>query len=372
MEALDEPRSDDPDHAAMPVGPREDVAARAALRLGPLLDLVERLAQNAILDLLPLAVQGLELAGQAFRFGRLVGEKQIERRARVAEASGCVDPGSEAEGDSTGVDSCRIHVRHAHERPQPRLARPRELPQAGDDQPPVLVEERDDVGDRRERDEVEVPLDALGRAERLGELEDDAGPAQLGERIVGWARGDDRAVRQSSAGPVMVGDDDFEARRLRLSDLFHRGDAAVDGEQQSASFSREARQRLARDPVPLFEATRQMPLDLGAEIPQDENGESRRTDPVDVVVAVDADPAPPSMAARMAAQAPRMSPSRNGSCSGLAAERNASAASGSPYPRRTRTPAVVSETPRAFASATTSRRGHGRSVHVPSYIVLQR
>ena len=75
MEALDEPRSDDPDHAAMPVGPREDVAARAALRLGPLLDLVERLAQNAILDLLPLAVQGLELAGQAFRFGRLVGEE---------------------------------------------------------------------------------------------------------------------------------------------------------------------------------------------------------------------------------------------------------------------------------------------------------
>ena len=49
----------------------------------------------------------------------------------------------------------------------------------------VLVDERHDVGDRRERDHVEVPLEErVARAEqRLGELPHDAGPAEARERI---------------------------------------------------------------------------------------------------------------------------------------------------------------------------------------------
>ena len=48
---------------------------------------------------------------------------------------------------------------------------------------------------------------------------------------------------------------------------------------------------LAADAVALVEAARQVPGDVGAELAQQENGERGGGDPVDVVVAVDADPA---------------------------------------------------------------------------------
>src|SRR5262245_25047387 len=72
----------------------------------------------------------------------------------------------------------------------------------------------------------------------------------------------------------------------------------------------------------------------------------------------------------MAAQAAFMSPSRKGSCSGMAASRNPCAFAGSEYPRLTSTLAVVSERPSAPASAVTSGRGHGVILHVPSYMQL--
>ena len=49
---------------------------------------------------------------------------------------------------------------------------------------------------------------------------------------------------------------------------------------------------LAADAVALVEAARQMPLDVRPELPQHEHREHRGADPVDVVVAVDADPFP--------------------------------------------------------------------------------
>ena len=74
----------------------------------------------------------------------------------MAEPAGGVDPRREPEADRAGVDRRRVDARDAHQRPQPRLLRARERAQAGDRERAVLVDERDDVGDRRERDEVEV------------------------------------------------------------------------------------------------------------------------------------------------------------------------------------------------------------------------
>ena len=115
----------------------------------------------------------------------------------------------------------------------------------GDRERAVLVEERDDVGDRRERDEVEMPLRDLrvDAEERLAELVDDAGAAELRERVVGRARRDDRAVGQRLAGPVVVGDDHLEAARLRLGDLRDGGDAAVDREHEAAALVGEPAER---------------------------------------------------------------------------------------------------------------------------------
>ena len=96
----------------------------------------------------------------------------------MAEPAGGVDPRREPEADGTGVDARRIDGRRAHERLQARLLRAGERAQPRARERAVLVEQRDDVGDRRERDEVEVPVDV--RAERAEQLVDDAGPTELG------------------------------------------------------------------------------------------------------------------------------------------------------------------------------------------------
>ena len=67
MEALHEPRRDDPDHALVPIGPGDDVCGAATLRLRPLLDLSDRVPEDATFDGLPVAVQLLELLGEAAR-----------------------------------------------------------------------------------------------------------------------------------------------------------------------------------------------------------------------------------------------------------------------------------------------------------------
>ena len=167
----------------------------------------------------------------------------------MTEPPGGVDARAEPEADGARVDRGGIDARDAHQRLQADLLRARERAQAGDHHAAVLVEQRDDVGDRRQRDEVEVPLRDLGvdAEERLAELVDDAGAAELRERIVGRPRRDDRAVGQrASSGPVMVGDDHLEAARLRLGHLLHRRDAAVDREHEAAALVGEPLERRAR------------------------------------------------------------------------------------------------------------------------------
>ena len=98
-------------------------------------------------------------------------------------------------------------------------------------------------------------------------------------------------VGQRLGRPVMVRDDDVEAAFFRLGHLGDGRDPAVDGEDEPAALVGEPGERLAADAVAFVEATRQMPGDLGAELAQEENGERGGGDAVDVVVAVDADPA---------------------------------------------------------------------------------
>jgi hypothetical protein len=126
----------------------------------------------------------LELVGEPLCPGVVVSQEQRERRFGSPEPAGGVDPRREPEPDRALVARRRVDVRDAHERPQPRLLRLGQPPQAGERERAVLVEEGDDVGDGRERDEVEVPVEERmpGAEERLGELPHDAGPAEAGER----------------------------------------------------------------------------------------------------------------------------------------------------------------------------------------------
>jgi hypothetical protein len=289
--ALDEPRRDDADHALVPLGAREHVGAAAALRLGPRLDLRDRLAQDALLDLLSLAVQVLELAREQIRLPPVVGQEQAQRGLRLAEPPGGVDPRREPEAAGALVGGRGVDARDLHQRTQARLLRPPEPRQACERERAVLVDERDDVGDRRKRDQVEVLVEKRMAAteQRLGELPDDAGAAEPRERIVALEGRDDGAVGEDVAGPVVVGDDDLDAERLRQLDLLDGGDAAVDRDDEATAFGGEPLDRPAVQPVALVEAARQVPRDVGLELAQEQDSERGRADAVGVVVAVHAD-----------------------------------------------------------------------------------
>ena len=272
----------------MPGLARDHVGAATLLRLGPRPDLRNRFAEDPLLDLLALAVQLLQPRREPRRFLAIVGEQQLERRRRMAEPSGRVDPRREPEPDRAGVDDRGIDVRRAHQRLQTGLLRSRERAQAGARKRAVLVEERHDVGDRGERDEVEVLVDVCPK--RAEQLVGDAGAAELREGIARRARRDDRAVRKRLAGTVVVGHDHVEAERLRARDLLDRGDPAVDGQDERAALLGEPLDRLTGEPVALVETAREMPVDVRPELAERRHRERCRADPVDVVVAVDADP----------------------------------------------------------------------------------
>ena len=84
VEALDEPRRDDPDHPAVPVLAGEHVAAAALLRFRPLGNLGESLTQDPVLDRLAVAVEASRARPRA---GRLPsGRPSGEARARCPDA----------------------------------------------------------------------------------------------------------------------------------------------------------------------------------------------------------------------------------------------------------------------------------------------
>ena len=275
----------------MPVGPGDDVAAPLPARLRPTLDLVEGGAQDALLDGLALTVQLLELEGEPPRVVGVLGEQQLECGLRPAEAARGVDARRQAEADRTLVAGCRVDACDGHQRAEPRPLRLRETPEPGEGQRPALVDERDDVGDGRERDDIEVAVEeGVARPEeRLCELPDDGSPAEALERIVALERGHDGAVGKGLAGPVVVGDHDLEAEVTCSRHLLDRGDPAIHGENELNAFTSQTRQRLAGQSVSLLEARGQVPRRVSAELAEQEDGQCGGADPVGVVVAVDAD-----------------------------------------------------------------------------------
>ena len=87
---------------------------------------------------------------------------------------------------------------------------------------------------------------------------------------------------------MVIRDDDVQPALPCLRHLFDRRDPAVDREDEADTVVRESPERLARDAV----APRTGSADarhVGAQLAQEDDGERGRTDPVHVVVAVDAD-----------------------------------------------------------------------------------
>src|SRR6266702_2641483 len=114
----------------------------------------------------------------------------------MAEPAGGVDPRREPEADRTLVARGGIDAGDAHQRAQPRLLRLGEATQTRERERAALVAERHDVGDGRERDDVEVAVEKrmVAAEQRLGELPHDRGATETRERILALERCDDRTV----------------------------------------------------------------------------------------------------------------------------------------------------------------------------------
>ena len=177
----------------MPALTCDDVAAAAAARLRPGLDLGDRLTQDPLLDRLAFAVQRLELLGERVCLALVLGEQQGERGLGPAQPAGRVDPRREPEADRRLVDRGGVDVGDAHQCAQTGPLRLCEPPQAEQRERAVLVDERHDVGDGGERDDVQMALEkrVIGAEQRLRELPDDPGAAQSGEGVVPLERRDD-------------------------------------------------------------------------------------------------------------------------------------------------------------------------------------
>ena len=176
-------------------------AGSAAAAARGLRDLRLGLEQDPRLDVAALDVDRVELGGD--RAGPLdVGrQQQLQPRVGAVQPPGGVDPRREPEADRARVDAARVDARHVHQRLQPGLARRGQRAQPRAHEPPVLAHERHAVGDRGERDEVEVRvggrrIHARGLEQRPREQVRDAGRAQLRARVAADARVHDRRVGQ--------------------------------------------------------------------------------------------------------------------------------------------------------------------------------
>jgi hypothetical protein len=210
------------------------------------------IAHYAVLDRLPVAVHRLELLRQLARPRDVVRQQQLEGGARMSQTACGVDPRREPETDCALVDARRIDPRDLHQRAQPGFLRARERTQSRERERAVFVDERNNVGDRRQADQIQMPFEI--DAERLRQLVDDPRAAELGERILGRPRCDDRAVGKHLSRTVVVGDDDVETERPRARDLVQCRDPAVDRQDEAAALLGQPRDRLAADAVALVEA----------------------------------------------------------------------------------------------------------------------
>ena len=200
---LDQPRGDDADHALVPALVCEHVASRAPPRIRPGVDL-----PTASRTMRSSTERRSRLNSSSCSASRPPSPRRRRAGARAPPSGLHSRPAALIRGARRKPTAPRrrgrVDARHAHQRAKPGRRACFELLQPGDRERAVLVDERDDVGDRRERDQIEMPVERHSRR-RLAQLEDDPGTAELGERVLRGPRGHDRAIgkrpRRGGGGP---------------------------------------------------------------------------------------------------------------------------------------------------------------------------
>ena len=219
---LDQAAGHDPDDARVPaLAPQDDRAAVAQPPLGG--DHLVRLGDDRLLDLLPPRVAAVELLGDLAGQDGVVGREHLDGPHRALEPARRVDPGGQAEADVPRRQPLLAEAAgDLHQGPQADRRLGEDPGQPVPDEDPVLVAERDDVGDGRQRHQAdrpdqevaEVRRGLLAVAEALAdlprELERHAGAAEVAAGVAapGQPGVDDHVgLGQVGADRVVVGHD---------------------------------------------------------------------------------------------------------------------------------------------------------------------
>ena len=230
LEPLLEPRREEADDAGRPCLARDDDDRRATL-----LEAERRerfglgLRERRDLDLLTRAVQPVEFEGDGARL-EVVGRRQEpDAQGRVADASARVDARADEKAQVIGPRRS-VGARDVEQGRKPRTAALAHDGKPLDDKGAVQARQRHDVGDGRERHEIErgdevrgaspVPEPRLAQrpAQRDERHEDDAGGRQIAEtrEIVLTVGIDERErLRQALRGLMMIEHDHVEAEPAR-------------------------------------------------------------------------------------------------------------------------------------------------------------
>ena len=292
MELPREPSGGDSDHAAMPLLAPGQQNARQRVARG---EDVAGLPDDAPLLALPLAVQGIELAGETIRLRGIPGQQQPKRKVGVVEPSSRVDPRSEAERDF-GRRHGALDPGDPHQRPEAWRSRLRERLQAERGDHAVLAFQRHHVGDRAQTGDPQQRgqrlVSTASTQYPLSQLEGEPGPAEMGKGIAAvlLERVDlDRLRGKVAADQMMVGHDHVDPAIDRREHRFGGRRSAVHGDDERRTGSLRLLHLHGLEAIALRQPVREDRDDRRAKCAQHRRQEGAGSHAVHVVVADDGD-----------------------------------------------------------------------------------
>ena len=191
-----------------------------------------RLRQHRDLHGAPLAVEAVELGGDASGFDRIVGAKKLRAEIGAADAAAGIDARAEQEPQVKRLRRAR-QPRHIHQRGEADVVAAAQRQKSLGDEGAVQPSQRHHIGDGAERHDVEpaeqVRLRPRLRPESAGaqhavdrdhghEHQADRGEMAQAGQIVEPVRIDHDRVRQRLVGLMVVEHDDVETEPPRLGE----------------------------------------------------------------------------------------------------------------------------------------------------------
>ncbi len=275
-----EARGEDANDALVPVRLEQAEAERQVFQ-GQVLELGQGLALHALLDLLAVLVELVQLHGHVLGQGLVFAEQAFDAQAHVVQAAGGVEARAEDEAEVGGGDARRRAAGHLQQRLEAGTGTAgADARQALVHQDAVVGIQRHHVGNAAQGHQVqqlgEVRLGhaapgepvqlAQARTQGQQHVEDHPDPGhglagELAARLVGVDDGVRR--RQFRARQVVVGDQHLEPGGLGGGHAVDAGDAVVHGHQQLRLALQGDGDDLRGQPVAVLEAVGHQVVDVG-------------------------------------------------------------------------------------------------------------